>query len=301
MFELSTSAFRLGISTIGITCLLMSSISTNISQAASYETIYGVGDLTDLSSKVLTGRVDKISSFAQDGLIYSTITIDVSKTYVGKQNRTESVTVLGGKIGDVRLSVSGAPQFHSEEDVLLFLDDDQVVGFGQGRFNVEDGVAKRPNSERIRKGNSNTENTNNLPSMNKEDNFEFSIDEKLPDEREAQDCLDVMIDDDYDDGWQLRTLHAANAGEQQMKAYPVTLLAGNSYEIAVCTDDKVKAVDIALADGNGEFIDESINEGREGKLQFLPKETGTYYVTVTPYETEESAERVGISMGLLYK
>ena len=296
MFELSTSAFRLGISTFGITCLLMSSISTNISQAASYETIYGVGDLTDLSSKVLTGRVNKISSFTQDGLIYSTITIDVSKTYVGKLNRTESVTVLGGKIGDVRLSVSGAPQFNSEEDVLLFLDDDQVVGFGQGRFNVEDGVAKRPNGESFSKGIS-----NNLPSMNKEGNFEFKIDEKLPDEREAQDCLNVMIDDDYDDGWQLRTLHAANAGEQQMKAYPVTLLAGNSYEIAVCTDDKVKAVDIALADGNGEFIDESINDGREGKLQFLPKETGTYYVTVTPYETEESAERVGISMGLLYK
>ena len=298
MLELSSSVFRLGISTFGIACLLMSSMSIDSSHAASYETIYGVGDLTDLSSKVLTGRVDNISSFAQDGLIYSTITIDVSKTYVGKQKRTESVTVLGGKIGDVRLSVSGAPQFNSEEDVLLFLDDDEVVGFGQGRFNVEDGVAKRPN---VSKGIPNAGNTNNLPSMNKEGNFEFKIDEKLPDEREAQDCLDVMIDDDYDDGWQLRTLHAANAGEQQMKAYPVTLLAGNSYEIAVCTDNKVKSVDIALADGDGEFIDESINDGREGKLQFSPKETGTYYVTVTPYETEESAERVGISMGLLYK
>ncbi len=276
----------------------MSSMSIKTAHAASYETIYGVGDLTDLSSKVLTGRVNNISSFAQDGLIYSTITIDVSKTYVGKQNRTESVTVLGGKIGDVRLSVSGAPQFNSEEDVLLFLDDDEVVGFGQGRFSVEDGVAKRPN---VSKGRQNAGNANNLPSMEKEGNFEFKIDEKLPDEREAQDCLDIMIDDDYDDGWQLRTVHAANAGEQQMKAYPVTLLAGNSYEIAVCTDDKVKAVDIALANGDGEFIDESINDGREGKLQFFPKQTGTYYVTVTPYETEESAERVGISMGLLYK
>ena len=79
MFELSTSAFRLGISTFGI-CLLMSSISANISQAASYETIYGVGDLTDLSSKVLTGRVDKISSFATRWFdLHSTITIDVSK------------------------------------------------------------------------------------------------------------------------------------------------------------------------------------------------------------------------------
>jgi hypothetical protein len=285
-------------SIIGIGCVLLSLIANQSALGASYETIYGVGELTDLSSKVLTGRVDRISSFAQDGLIYSNITIDVSKTYVGKQNRTESITVLGGKVGDVRLSVSGAPQFNSEEDVLLFLDGDEVVGFGQGRFEVVDGVAKRSH---MNKGVKNVGDDKNRPSLQKDSNSEFKIEDTLPDEREAQNCLDVMIDDDYDDGWQLRTLHSSNTGEQQMKAYPVTLLAGNNYEIAVCTDEKVKAVDIALADSTGEFIDESVNEGREGKLQFSPKKTGTYYVTVNPYETKEAAERVGISMGLLYK
>ena len=44
--------------------------------------------------------------------------------------------MLGGKVGDVRLSVSGAPQFNSE-DVLLFLDGDEVVGIGQGRFEIQ--------------------------------------------------------------------------------------------------------------------------------------------------------------------
>ena len=281
---------------IGLSLFAFMSISEV--HAASYETIYGVGDLTDLSSKVLTGKVNSISSFSEGGLIYSTISIDVSKTYVGRQSRTQSVTVLGGKVGDVRLQVSGAPEFNSNEDVLLFLDDDQVVGFGQGSFEVIDGVAKRPHMNKI---STKIGNPNNLSSNKEEGRLEFNIDDTLPDERAAQDCLDVIIDDDYNEGWQLRTLNAANAGEQQMKAYPVTLLAGNEYIFAVCADDKVKAIDIALADGNGEFIDESINEGREGQLQFAPKETGTYFVTVTPYETEEDAERVGISLGLLYK
>lgn len=287
----ATTGITIGIATAMILCFTHAN-------AASYESIYGVGELTDLSSKVLTGKVNNISSFAENGLIYSTVTIDVSKTYVGRQNRTETVTVLGGKIGDIRLSVSGSPEFNSSEDVLLFLDGDEVVGFGQGRFEIQDGVAKRSHMNKgVKKG----QNGGNLSSLKTDHNLEFNIEETLPDERAAQDCLDVMINEDYDDGWQLRTLNAANAGEQQMKAYPVTLLAGNYYEIAVCTDNKVKAVDIALADREGEFIDESINEGREGKLQFSPKETGTYYVTVTPYETEENAERVGISMGLLYK
>jgi len=272
-------------------------ISSSVIHAASYETIYGVGDLTDLSSKVLTGKVSNISSYAEDGIIYSTVNIEVSKTFVGRSSRTQTVTVLGGKVGDVRLSVSGSPQFNSDEDVLLFLDEDEVVGFGQGRFDVMEGVAKRPEVNKIPRNGK----AENISSDHKRENMDFVIEDTLPDEREAQDCLDIMIDDDYDEGWQLRTLDAANTGEQQMKAYPVTLLSGNQYEVAVCTDAKVKSVDIAIAGGEGEFIDESINEGREGKLQFTPRETGTYYITVTPYETEESAARVGISMGLLYK
>ena len=141
---------------------------------ASYENIYGVGELTDLSSKVLTGKVNQISSFAENGLIYSTVTIDVSKTYVGRQNRTETVTVLGGKVGDVRLSVSGAPQFNSSEDVLLFLDGDEVVGFGQGRFEIQDGVAKRSHMNKgLKKVENTTGNGEDLSSLKTEEHLQI--------------------------------------------------------------------------------------------------------------------------------
>ena len=65
------------------------------------------------------------------------------------------------------------------------------------------------------------------------------MDEKLPDEREAQDCLDVMIDDDYDDSWQLRTLYR-KCRRTANESLSCDSISRNSYEIAVCTDDKVK-------------------------------------------------------------
>ena len=55
---------KLGTTTVIALCMSQA-------HAASYENIYGVGKLTDLSSKVLTGKVNQISSFAENGLIYS--------------------------------------------------------------------------------------------------------------------------------------------------------------------------------------------------------------------------------------
>ena len=56
------------------------------------------------------------------------------------------------------------------------------------------------------------------------------------------------------------------------KAYPVTLLSGNQYEIAVCTDGKVKSVDIAIAGGVRVIDDQSMKEEKE--IRSRPKELG---------------------------
>ena len=112
------------------------------SQAAYYDQIYSLGDLTDQSSQVFTATVKNIESFERDGLIYSTISLNVGKTYVGMRRQSQSIEVIGGTVGDLQLSVSGAPLFSENEEKLLFLEDGQLVGFGQGSFEVREGKGR---------------------------------------------------------------------------------------------------------------------------------------------------------------
>ena len=71
------------------------------SQAAYYDQIYSIGDLTDLSSQIFTAKVSAVESFERDGLIYSTVSLDVRKSYVGMRKRTQEIEVLGGVVGDL--------------------------------------------------------------------------------------------------------------------------------------------------------------------------------------------------------
>ena len=255
------------------------------SQAAYYDHIYSLGDLTDQSSQVFTAQVNSIESFERDGLIYSTISLNVNKTYVGMKKDAHSIEVIGGTVGDLQLSVSGAPLFAENEEKLIFLEEGHLVGFGQGSFEVREGRAIRDA----------THMNSNAPSV------DFNIEDTLPDEHLAQDCLETIVHDDYDEGWHLRTLDASNAAESAYKAYPLSLIKGMQYEIVACADDKVQSIEIAVADDAGNFLTDHSEEGREVSLEFFPEESNVYYMTVTPTSVEEGAVRAGVSIGLLYK
>ena len=264
--------------------MLQSLLFISSSYAVSYDDIMDVGGLTDIAAKVVTAKVKSQESYEKDGLIYTKVSLDVKKTWMGPRNRVTHIEVVGGTVGDMTLTVSGAPKFETGQDTLLFLDDNQIIGFGQGAFSIEDGRATRGLENPISEG----------PA-------DFNLKQTLPDEEVARDCLETKVWEDYDEGWSLRTLDASSAGEGEMQAYPLTLMASNQYEFIACSDEKVHAIDLSLADNDGDVIAYEEVDGREALLPFEPEETDTYYLTVSAIEVAETASRVGLSVGILYK
>ena len=79
----------------------------------------------------------------QHGVIYSLATIKVRQILKGAEpGETLVVRYLGGTVGDIGMSVPGAPAFRSGEDVLLFLTPEEdgsycVIGMSQGKYAIE--------------------------------------------------------------------------------------------------------------------------------------------------------------------
>jgi len=77
------------------------------------------------------------------GLIYSLATVEVGQILKGDEVSNKLVVrYLGGTVGDVGMSVPGAPTFQAGEDVLLFLAPEEdgsysVAGMSQGKYTIE--------------------------------------------------------------------------------------------------------------------------------------------------------------------
>ena len=72
--------------------------SLNVVNAASYTTILDLSELTDSSSKVVSGKVISMVPKKINGKIITTVTLSVDKTYVGGQATEYSFDVMGGTL-----------------------------------------------------------------------------------------------------------------------------------------------------------------------------------------------------------
>ena len=81
-------------------------------------------DLTEKAESIIIGKVSGQKSEWNDKhtQIFTTITINVSENLKGNDNsKFRTIRVPGGKVGDIGLTVVGAPVFNTGEEVLLFL------------------------------------------------------------------------------------------------------------------------------------------------------------------------------------
>lgn len=110
-------------------------------------------ELTSQADSILIGKVEKIESRwnEEKTIIYTYVTISVkehTKALSGMAEVKEVIVrVRGGEVGDVGLRVSDTPQFREGEEVLLFLKRENmplfsVTGLFQGKYSIEDGIAK---------------------------------------------------------------------------------------------------------------------------------------------------------------
>ena len=101
-----------------------------------------VEDLTLRAGWILVGTVVDLKSEWNNErtLIHTYVTVAVEDHIKGASEQMEvTVTVPGGQVGDVGVSVSGVPAFSKGEEVLLFLEGNEagvfhVLGGFQGKF-----------------------------------------------------------------------------------------------------------------------------------------------------------------------
>lgn len=93
---------------------------------------------------VVQGRVSGVESYWNDThtKILTEARISVDASFKGEGGRSLRIVQLGGVVGNVRMTVHGAIQWHPGAEVVLFLEPSlpgtyQVTGFTQGKFDIE--------------------------------------------------------------------------------------------------------------------------------------------------------------------
>lgn len=114
---------------------LMMSISVPNAAASVIEK--SLGDMTTEADIIVTGKVVNKESYWENGKIFTDVTISVGQKIKGRPENEIIVQVQGGVVGDIYAQVSDVPLFEENEEVLLFLKGNQVVGWNQGKYTIK--------------------------------------------------------------------------------------------------------------------------------------------------------------------
>jgi hypothetical protein len=118
-------------------------------QAATYTSELGLEDLSDQANRIVIADVISTYTTKRSGVIYTVADLAVTQTLKGDHDWKVRVTVPGGKLNGEVTKVPGAPRFIESDTMLLYLEDDTIVGLGQGSFIVEYGLAWRPKRDDV--------------------------------------------------------------------------------------------------------------------------------------------------------
>jgi len=114
---------------------------TTTSHATTVERL-SLDDLVRKAHKIVIGKVSHARTHWSDNgkVILTTYTIEVQESIKGQTSRTQEITTVGGKIGDLILNVAGMPSFEDGETAIVFVESaggySTVLGLGQGKFTV---------------------------------------------------------------------------------------------------------------------------------------------------------------------
>ena len=269
---------------------LLGFFTLNVAEATTYGTLYSIEEMTDLAHDVISGTVKTLESKQVDGIIKTSVTVDIEHNFVGSKSQSFTFDVIGGTVNGITMDVPGAPKFEIGQSVLLFLDHKQVVGFGQGSYAIGP----------ERKATRSMEDTTVLDDSSPAPNI-VDLELDLPDEEEARSCLEVKVWDDYDDEWTLRTAEVDHIASGEFKSYPLTLLGDMEYEFLTCTDDKSDSIQLTLYDDRGQILSSISESGREALMVYQSKKSQTVFVSIQVGIDNPEVKQVGTSLGILYR
>lgn len=254
-------------------------------QATTYGHVLPMPELLDRSEMVVRGVVaDTTAEVGEDGLIWTHVTLDVDETLSHSNQAEVTFRLPGGTVGDLTLSVPGAPVFSEGQDVMVFLDGDRLKGFGQGAFLIEEGQAWR-----------------GLGNELEAEPVRRPVQHVIGDLDSARDCIRLNASASYEDGWSLRGAQGARMAAGEERVMSITMVAGLEYRLEVCGDSQVGPVDLAVYDAEGREI--AWQSGSKGQLAltFRPEDTGEHFVVLVNQSLPVEVLRSGLMLSLSYR
>jgi hypothetical protein len=265
-----------------LSLLLCSSLPAG---ATAYSDILSMDALLSKGDTVVRGEVLNTSAgLAPDGLIWTTVTLEVDEALDQSNERLVEFRIPGGTVDDLTLSIPGGPRFQEGQDVLVFLDDDRLLGFGQGAFLVEDDIAFR-----------------GLGNAIEAQPVRMPVKRLLGDVRAVTECLRDQVIEDYARGWSLRSSSVTRMGSGAERAFAVNMYGGVEYNLRVCGDNQAGPLDIVVYDDAGREVAWQTGEPRAVAVQFIPEFSGRYYVAIQNESLALDAFRAGVGLAISYR
>ena len=122
--------------------LLSLFFSITVPNAVSLVEEKSISDLTKDSDNIITGKVLGKESYWENGNIFTNVIVSADRHIKGNSGNQVTVKVRGGTVGDIYAEVSDVPLFDDNEEVLLFLKGDSVVGWNQGKYSIQNDMIK---------------------------------------------------------------------------------------------------------------------------------------------------------------
>ena len=104
--------------------------------------LLGFDGLIDKATQVVRGRISNCEGAYRGSMIYTQCTVEILETLKGTPATQTRISVPGGRVGRIRQSIAGAPQFRVGSEYILFLWTSpsgftQIMGLSQGKFEVQ--------------------------------------------------------------------------------------------------------------------------------------------------------------------
>ena len=98
-------------------------------------------ELVSASDSIVQGRVESVESRWENNQAFTYTSVNVDDPLKGGRRRAVLIRQIGGKIGNLNVTVSGMPQFKRGDQVIVFLKNRvdgtfDVVGLNQGKYEI---------------------------------------------------------------------------------------------------------------------------------------------------------------------
>jgi hypothetical protein len=102
-------------------------------------------DLVKRSTSIVRGKVVSSAPMQRGSVIYTSYRVQVSDRLKGDTGPTVDVAVPGGRSGQLRQTIPGAPSVEAGKDYVIFIwkgpsGTNHIVGLSQGLFDVQRGA-----------------------------------------------------------------------------------------------------------------------------------------------------------------